>query len=242
MKVIIQNSSLKEICDAVESITNEARFDFDKDGLYIKAIDSARIALVDLKVDKEYFVMYDVNERKEIAMDVSKLKGILRLGSSTENLTLSTGNDEQLKKLIVTIGKIEREMSLLDSVVPPSKLPSITAENYVNIKKSDFERILRAANDVRDAIKLHITFNKFLAEAESSSDKVRYEEKAPDIEISSSGEAVSSYPLDYLVKIIRSISGTERVKISFNSNYPAIIEFPEKEHWSIKYYLAPRME
>ena len=52
MKLKSSVSNLKEVTDILSSITNEAKLEFDNEGLKVRAIDSARIAMVDLFVPK----------------------------------------------------------------------------------------------------------------------------------------------------------------------------------------------
>ena len=56
----------------------------------------------------------------------------------------------------------------------------------------------------------------------------------------------SSYPLEYLLKFMRSISPNEEVKLSFKSDYPLTIEFnlgsESADRIKGRFLLAPRME
>ena len=45
MKLTTTIGTLKEIIDIINSITGEAKFEFESDGIHVRAIDSARVVV-----------------------------------------------------------------------------------------------------------------------------------------------------------------------------------------------------
>jgi proliferating cell nuclear antigen len=242
MKLKSSVSNLKEVTDILSSITNEAKLEFDNDGLKVRAIDSARIAMVDLFVPKESFSAYDLEEKVEISVELDKIRNVLRLASQSDDLLLSISGT----KMKFSLGNLTKTISTLDTFVNSPKLPSVDPKNYVVIRKADLDRGLRAATDVRDSIKFTIEDKRFEATSKSDSEEVDLIIDNDNlIEVKAQEKASSSYPLDYLSKIIKAVSFADTLKIAFNNDYPLVMEFNFSGKDGIKtakFLLAPRIE
>ncbi|MHB1440370.1 MAG: DNA polymerase sliding clamp [Cuniculiplasma sp.] len=242
MKLKSSVSNLKEVMDILSSITNEAKLEFDVDGLKVRAIDSARIAMVDLFVPKESFISYETDEKVEVSVELDKIKSVLRLASQSDDLSLTISGS----KMKFSLGNLTKTISTLDTFVNSPKLPTVDPKNYVVIRKADLDKGLRAATDVRDSIKFTIEDKRFEASSKSESEEVNLViDNENLIEIRNQEKASSSYPLDYLSKIIRAISFAETLKIAFNNDYPLVMEFNFSNRDGVKvarFLLAPRIE
>ncbi|MHB8361739.1 MAG: DNA polymerase sliding clamp [Thermoplasmataceae archaeon] len=243
-KLTISIKNLREIIDLLNTIVSEAKLKLDLTGLNVKAVDSAHVAMIDIHLPREAFLEYDVEQEDELTVDVEKLKGIIKLASSNDAISMIKENE----RLKFKIGSISKSIPLLDnsSVVTP-KIPSIHSESYVVIKKSELERGLKAAEDVSDAIKLIMKPDEFRARSASESeDSELILEKSELSDLNCGSEVKSSYPLDYLLRIVKSLSSSEELKLSFKDDYPLSIEFkPSKEGvegLSGFFLLAPRMD
>ena len=242
MKLKSSVSNLKEVVDILSSITNEAKLEFDNEGLKVRAIDSARIAMVDLFVPKDSFSLYEVDEKVEVSVELDKIRNVLRLASQSDDLAISISGS----KIKFSLGNLTKTMSTLDSIVNSPKLPTVDPKNFVVIRKADLDKGLRAATDVRDSIKFTIEDKKFEATSKSDSEEVDLViDNDSLIEIRSQEKASSSYPLDYLSKIIKAVSFADTLKIAFNNDYPLVMEFNFSGKDGIKtakFLLAPRIE
>ncbi len=241
MSISVKN--LKEIVDMLGTIVSEVKFKLEPNGISVTAVDPAHVAMISLDIPKKAFSEYDLDAPDEIAVDLDKVKSVIRLASSNDTIVISKDRD----KLRFEIGTIIKSISLLDnSSVTTPRVPQISSEDYVIISKSDFEKGLRAAEDVSDAIRLTLTPESFSAKSASDSDESEMllpKDMLKDI--SCSQPVKSSYPLEYLLKLVKSISSNEDIKIAFKSDYPLSIEFSfnsETEPISGRFLLAPRME
>lgn len=176
--------------------------------------------------------------------------------ASRRDAWIETSNDlvtisKEKEKLKFEIGNIVKSISLLDnnSVTTP-RIPQISSEYYVVLGKGELEKGLRAAEDVSDAIRLSLTDSDF--KARSMSDSEESEMVLPkDMlkEIFCKNPVKSSYPLEYLLKLVKSLASSDEMKLSFKDDYPLTIEFtlnqgkdnPEKRISGV-FLLAPRME
>ena len=243
-KLTISIKNFREIIDLLNTVVSEAKLKLDSKGLNVKAVDSAHVAMIDMQLNREAFIEYDVDQEDELAVDVDKLKGIIKLASSNENIVIV----KEHERLKFKIGSISKSIPLLDnSSVTTPKVPSIHSESYVVIRKVELERGLKAAEDVSDAIKLIMKPDEFRARSASESeDSELVLQKSELGELNCNSEVKSSYPLDYLLRIVKSLGNSEELKLSFKDDYPLSIEFKNSKDSAEGIFgfflLAPRME
>ncbi|KPV45223.1 DNA polymerase sliding clamp [Acidiplasma sp.] len=243
MSISIKN--LKDIVDMLGTVVTEAKFKIGISGVSVNAVDPAHVAMVSLEVPKTVFSEYDVPADEEISVDLEKIRSVIKLASSADTVIITKDKD----KLKFEIGTIIKSISLIDNdQITNPRVPQIASEDYVVLTKADFEKGLRAAEDVSDAIRLTLDKNNFYAKSTSDADESEMILPKDMVKELVCNEPIkSSYPLEYLLKLVKSISSNEDIKISFKSDYPLTIEFnlgSGNENARIKgrFLLAPRME
>jgi proliferating cell nuclear antigen len=247
VRLTISVKNLKEIADLLNTVVSEAKFKIDQNGLSVKAVDPAHVAMISIDVPKSSFAEYDVTGEEELSMDVERLKSIIRLAGSNDNVTVT----KEKEKLRFEIGTIVKSVSLLDNnSVNTPRVPQINSESYVLVEKSELERGLKAAEDVSDAIRLTMSPDDFRAKSSSDSEEsemILHKDMLKEIRCT--GTIKSSYPLEYLLKFVKSLSTSDVLKLGFKDDYPLTIEFQfgqnrNKPEESMKgsFLLAPRME
>ncbi|WMT51980.1 MAG: DNA polymerase sliding clamp [Ferroplasma sp.] len=242
MNISVKN--LKDVVEMLNTVVTESKFKITPSGITVNAVDPAHVAMVSLEIPKNVFAEYDVEAEEEISLDLEKVKSILKLASSNDSMVIVKDRE----KLKFEIGNIIKSISLLDNnQITTPRVPQIVAEDYVVMIKGEFEKGLRAAEDVSDAIRLTMTPDNFSARSMSDADESEMIlQKDMLKEIQCHETIKSSYPLEYLLKFMRSISPSEEIKLSFKSDYPLTIEFnlgtDSPERIKGRFLLAPRME
>lgn len=245
LRLTISVKNLKEIADLLNTVVTEAKFKIDASGISVKVVDPAHVAMVCLDIPKETFTEYQIDGEEEISIDVERMKSVIRLANSNDQVTLT----KEKEKLKFEINNISKSIALLDNnTVMTPRVPVINSENYVVVNKSEFDRGLRAAEDVSDSIRLMLSSDEFRARSSSDSEEsemVLTKDMLKEIKCAS--PIKSSYPLEYLLKLVKSLATSDEIKLSFKDDYPLNIEFSfgqGKGSAPIKgsFLLAPRME
>ncbi|GGM65797.1 DNA polymerase III sliding clamp [Thermogymnomonas acidicola] len=247
MRLTISVRNLREIADLLNTVVTEAKLKIDQSGITVKAVDPAHVAMISLEIPKGAFSEYQVESEEEIAIDVERLKSVIKLASSNDSVTMSKDKE----KLKFEIGTIAKSIALLDSqAVTTPRVPQISSDYYVVLNKSELERGLKAAEDISDAVRFTLTPDEF--RARSVSDSEESELRLPkDMlkEIKCNVTIKSSYPLEYLLKFVKSLASADVIKLSFKDDYPLSIDFnfgygKDGTQGAIKgtFLLAPRME
>jgi len=92
MKAVLKNvNDFKNIVDVMSSFFHEVKFKLNEEGLKVRAIDSANICLVELKLNKDFF--NEIQGSGEFIIKIDDLKDILKKAKKSDILTLELENE-----------------------------------------------------------------------------------------------------------------------------------------------------
>ena len=238
----VKSEVLKSIIDVTSPLVNEVKFNITSKGIYIRAVDPAHVAMVDLEVEKKAFEEYKANDM-ELGVDMDKLGGMMRLSSSGDMVSLDY--DETTNQLIVSIGNLVRKMALIDTAgMPDPKMPTLDLPAKIILKASELNRGVRASEAVSDHLAISVTKDNFELFAEGDTDTVNL--KLPKdllIDMTVPEKCKSLFSIDYFSNMIKSVKGGESITIQIGNDNPVKVEFDIAESKGhVKYLLAPRIE
>jgi proliferating cell nuclear antigen len=233
---------LKQIVDVVSTLVDEAKFNIDADGISLKAVDPAHVAMIELTLKKDAFDGYEGDEC-ELGVDLEKLRDILKLAHSGDAVRLEHNEDKN--QLIIKIGNVTRRMSLVDTAgMSDPKVPNIELPTTMIIRADELNYGIKASESVSDHIALVADEEFFEMCSEGDSDSVDFRLPKEKLQLlESKGKVRSLFPLDYFSNMAKAISGNNEIKINLGNNYPVKIEFDIADgNGHVKYLLAPRVE
>ncbi len=233
---------LKEVVNVISTLVDEAKFTVNADGLTIRAVDPAHIAMVDLTLSKEAFEEFKAEET-EIGLDIDKLSQFLKLAHSNEIVDLK--HDEDKRRLNIVIGDITRRMSLIDTTgMSDPKVPNLNLPATVTLKVDDLVQGIKASETVSDHIALVASPEGFEMTCEGDMDQVQWKKAKKDLEALESPSSVRSlFPLEYFANMLRAVSGGVAVTMHLGNDYPVKVEFKiAGGKGEVRYLLAPRIE
>jgi proliferating cell nuclear antigen len=238
----VKSEVLKEVVDIVGTLVDEAKFSVGKEGIALKAVDPAHVAMVDLSLDKGAFEEYKADEC-ELGIDIDKLKEVLKLARAGDIIGIK--HDEEKNKLILNVGNITRRMSLVDTAgLSDPKVPNLDLPAKISIRVDELKQGIRASESVSDHLALISSPDGFEMFSEGDTDSVNLKLSKDLLEKLDCKEKVRSlFPLDYFSNIVKVISTPTTVTLSLGSDYPVKLEFNfADEKGSVTYLLAPRIE
>jgi len=233
---------LKEVVNVVSTLVDEAKFTVNADGLTIRAVDPAHIAMVDLTLGKEAFEEFKADE-SEIGLDIDKLSQFLKLARADDLVDLK--HDEDKRRLNIIIGDITRRMSLIDTTgMSDPKVPSLNLPAKVTLKVDDLVQGIKASETVSDHIALVATPEDFEMTCEGDMDQVQWKKAKKDLEELVSPSSVRSlFPLEYFANMLKAVPGGNAVTMHLGNDYPVKVEFKiAGGKGDVRYLLAPRIE
>jgi len=240
MRLKMDIKDLKEITNLLLTLVSEAKFEVNGDGLSVKAVDPAHVAMIVINVGRDAFLEFDTEE-EELGVDLDKVRDILKLASSGDIVEISKDGN----KLTFLIGNLTRSMPLIDtSALSVPKVPNLVLPAKVVIPLKEFEHGIKAAESISDNITLRITPTEFEMYTQGDEDEARLNIPRDMLKELSCEEPVKSmYPVDYLVKLVKAMDSADSVTIYMGTDYPIKLEFEiTGGKGKAEYLLAPRIE
>jgi len=238
----IKSEVLKELVEIVGTIVDEVKINLDEDGLSLKAVDPAHVAMVDLSLSKDAFESYEANET-ELGLNLNKVEQFLKLSGSGD--IISIDHDEDENRLTMQVNSITRQMALLDTAgMTDPNVPSLDLPLNLKIRGEYLLNGVKASENISDHVSITANPDGFEIFSEEDEDTVRLSLNEDDLEELSANEEVRSlFALDYFSSMIKCVSKDAILDIELGADYPIKIEFGFAEgDGNVRYLLAPRIE
>ena len=244
-KAEIRADTLKGLVNVISTLIDEVKFSISPEGMTLKAVDPAHVAMIELNIEAGAFESYQADQT-EIGLDLDKVKDVLKRSSSGD--VISMEQDEGYGRLIFRVGNITRRMNLVDtSSMNDPKVPQLELSANIEVPVSELQRGIKASENISDHIALTITGDYFELACEGDTDSANLKlDKSQLISLSVSDGApkyCSLFPLDYFSNLVKAVPSDATVKIDLDNDYPVMLNFTLAEgKGSVKYLLAPRIE
>ena len=241
-KAEIKSDTLKGIVNVISTLVDEVKLSIDTDGVSMKAVDPAHVAMIEMDIGKGAFESYSA-EHAEIGVDLDKVKAVLKLATSGDMVSLE--HDEDHGRLIMKVGNITRRMNLVDtSGLSDPKVPQLSLSACIEVVVSELQKGIKAAESISDHIALKANSESFELLSEGDTDAASLKlEKANLVSITSSSDVCSLFPLDYFSNLVKAIPSDTVVKIDLDNDYPVKLVFDlANGNSTVRYLLAPRIE
>jgi proliferating cell nuclear antigen len=228
------------ILEMISSIVDEALFTFGSDGLRIKALDPAQVALVSVYVPSSSFLTYNVVEETSVGVNLSNLMRTLPKPKKSDKVVLRAGEDfyEFLIESVTV-----RRYRYRSIEVPVSEVPEISLEFKVrgSVYASAFKTAL---NDLRGSgtIVFEASDNQVLKLlAPEIGGEVSFSIMSGSlIELEVDESSKSSYDESYIIKVLPLCEVTDAVKIEFSTDQPIRLTFNLPGGEVVEYLSAPK--
>ena len=241
-KAEIRSDTLKGIVNVISTLVDEVKFSVDAEGIGLKAVDPAHVAMIEVYIGKGAFESYSA-EPTEIGVDLDKVKEVLKLAVSGD--VISMEQDESHGRLIFKVGNITRRMNLVDtSSMSDPKVPQLSLQAKIEIVVAELQKGIRAAETISDHIALTADEEFFELSSEGDTDSASLRlDKSKLKAIEAKAKVCSLFPLDYFSNLVKAVPSETTVKIELDNDYPVKIGFDLADgNGSVRYLLAPRIE
>ena len=241
-KAEIRSDTLKGIVNVISTLVDEVKFSVDAEGIGLKAVDPAHVAMIEVYIGKGAFESYSA-EPTEIGVDLDKVKEVLKLAVSGD--VISMEQDESHGRLIFKVGNITRRMNLVDtSSMSDPKVPQLSLQAKVEIVVAELQKGIKAAETISDHIALTADEEFFELSSEGDTDSASLRlDKSKLKSIEAKAKVCSLFPLDYFSNLVKAIPSETAVKIELDNDYPVKIGFDLADgNGNVRYLLAPRIE
>lgn len=246
MKLVLADSKhFKDSISIASELVNEVKFKATTDGLEMVAMDPANVAMVILKILSSCFIEYKVDTTEEVTISLANLKQILRRVKADDVLSLETTEDSKLK--VQLKGKTVRSFSLplLELDDREQRVPELTFPITVEMPSSLLTESIEDVSVVAESVTLLGDKNELLVKAQGDLSKAFIEIKNDEttiIKTDSEDKFKGKYSLEYLRKMMSGSKISDKVHVSFNTDYPLKIEYKVIDRVAMSFILAPRVD
>jgi proliferating cell nuclear antigen len=245
MKVTIAEPEvlITTVATAAE-IIDEGIFKFGKDGISLTAADRAMVAVIDLLISKDAFEEYEVEEEKEVGLNMTNFLSLLKRARGSDKVSLELVEN----RLILTIFNGTKRrftvplLQLTREEIPP--IDQLEFKATVTLKPEVLEDAIKDASVITDAVTFQATKEYFKISAEGDVSQAELELRQGDeglVDLQVQENSKAKYPLDYLEKILKAAKISDEVTIKFAQDYPMRIDFKYEGKARISMVVAPRV-
>lgn len=241
-KADLKSDTLKGLVNIISTLIDEVKFTITPEGMTLKAVDAAHVAMIEMEIGKDAFESYEA-EACEIGLDLDKVKSVLKLASSGDIIRME--QDDTHGRLVFKVGNITRRMNLVDTAsMNDPKVPQLSLATDISLMVDELQKGIRAAESISDHITLRAGSDYFELSCEGDTDSVSLRLEGESIvSINADTEVQSMFPLDYFSNITKAIPSGTVVRVELDSDYPVKLVFVLADGKAkVNYLLAPRIE
>mgnify|MGYP001590394288 CR=1 FL=1 len=231
----------KEPIIIISDLVNEVVFRIDRDKLELIAMDPANVAMVIYKLLSSVFVEYNIDEPKEIAVNLDNLKQVLRRAKPADTLTLEL-LENKLKITLKSSSTRVFTLSLINMQEERQKIPELDFKCMVEMPSNLFDEAIEDMDVVSDSVALEVQDNVFNIQAAGNISTAKVSFVDGDIvKINNKGSSRSRYSVEYLKKIVKGGKLSDHMTLLFSNDYPLKVEYKIIDKLSFSTILAPRV-
>lgn len=236
----------KIINSAISTLVDEATFEATSEGISFRGMDPSHVALIDIFWPNTAFDSYQCDSELKFGVRISEFSKLIKRTDKKDELEVSITDQDVLR--IRTSGSYKREykMRLIESSSGSTPLPKLSFNSKLVLTLSAFDKILSDIEVVSEYVEIESFPERieFLGKSDTGEAMVTMEpnsEGLEDIEVKE--ESKATYSLDYLLKIVKSVSSVGVTSaIEYSTKMPIRLEFRIANIGRIHFYLAPRVQ
>ena len=239
----IQASAFKSIFEVLKDVLNDSNIVFDKDGMKILTLDTARTALIDLTLSSENFEEYSCEYETVVGVNMANLYKLLKIIGNNDTLELSVVKRDAMTIKVVNSEKntiTVFDLKLLDINDDRIELPNIPVESITTLPSVDFQRMCRDMGNISSEIDINRKEKVIVVSCEGD-----FARQSTTIECV---EAVDTpvrglYSLKYLNIFTKATAMSSKMQLRLNSetNF-LVLHYNVANLGHMEFYLAPKLE
>lgn len=247
MKIVLNDITLlRNSLDAISGLVNEATFEFSPNGLILKAVDPAVVAMSVLQMLPTCFTQYEIENSIKLTMNLDYFLEVLKRVRPSDKVIIELQEDKGHLKVSM-IGNMKRNfvVSLLENPEKEQNVPTPEFVGAIILENNVLKEAVKDCQMVSDCATFKATPQSFTITATGDLNNVKYEltKDSPSLKDTTfKEEHLSKYSLEYLEKVIRGNKVSEQTKIQFKTNYLLEVEYKTLDKLSLTFILAPRVD
>ncbi len=234
----------RNLVRALAAVVDEGCFNVDEARIWLLAMDSSRVALVDFELPGEFFDEYRCDGEPRIFIKIDEFLKFLDRVERDERVKISL--DEERARLVIRCirqGHSRRfTMPILEPLDEEVPQPKILFKSSARILTQGLRRAIRDADLVSEHVKIEVVDDMLKMNAVGDIGSVYSDwERGDDelLELKAEEDSGATFTLGYLRDIINSAGvSSEVATLELTTDMPIRMDF-ELPQGKLVYYLAP---
>ncbi len=246
---IVAADTLADTLDSVSVLVDECKVNLNEDGIEIRAVDPANVAMTSVELDANAFESYEASGGL-IGVDLERLEDVAGFAESGDLIHLEL--DEETRKLHIDVDGLEYTLALIDpdSLRQEPDIPDLELAGTYVFEGKRFGRAVKAADLCSDHISIEgEADDELVFAAEGDTDEVTETLSGDDLlsgildEDAISTACRSLFSLDYLKDLRKPIGAETEVSLRVGEEMPAKLQYSLADgDVSVLNMLAPRIQ
>lgn len=242
----VQASAIKSCFEVLKEALHDVNLYFNKDGVAVTALDNAKVALINLKLDAQNFEEYKCDETVQAGINVSNFFKILKVITTNDILTLEMNSSD---RLLVTIENDTKnsttkfDLALLWINEDMLQLPEIKPNCTTIMPSVDFQRICRDMGNIGQEISIYREKNLLKVSCHGD---FATQETVIDTEQNDFNDRIGNiYSLKYINMFTKATGMCSNMKIRQTfptEKMPISFSYDVANLGSIEFYLVARLD
>jgi len=243
VSLTVDAETLADALAPVSTLVSECKVHAESDGLEIRTVDPANVAMVDMTLDASACAHYDA-DGTTLGVNLVRLEDVLGMADSDDMVQLDL-NDET-RKLDIRIGGLEYTLALIDpdSIRQEPDIPELDLPATVVCEGGEISRALTAADLVSDHVAMSASPDgELVIGAEGDTDDVDVTLDDDDLLSAAISDDVESlFSLDYLSAIETPIDSDADVSLLLGEEMPTKLQYSIGDAVKVVHMVGPRIQ
>ncbi len=232
---------LTNLLEVLGALVDEVLFNFSEEGLTVKALDPAQVALIKIQIPASSFLTYDVKTALSVGVNLSTVLKSLPKPKKGDKLVFKA-NESFFEFFIESV--VSKRFRYRSIEVPSAEIPeelnvkfNVRASAVAKAFKDAIEDLKGGGTLVFESLeKQYLLIKAVDIKAEAKLSLV----SGSLLELEVDEPSRSSYDEEYLIKVIRLADLTDTIKIEFSKDAPLHLILTGPSGESVEYLQAPK--
>ncbi len=232
----------KSIVDSLAKLVDEVAIRVNEDGFHLKALDPARIALIEIYLPATSFLTYEVEGEETIGLSMANLGKLLTRIKKGDQFEISSSEDY----VTVTIhALIKRTYRFRNLEIPVPEIPEASLEFDVEaqVLADTVKHAIKDAEAVGDTVEFEAKDDTalYIRGRGGAFAEMKITRDMPAlIDLVVNKPSRSAYSIEYLKHVLALTKIAEATTIKFSTDAPIYLEFLLVGEGRVRYLLAPK--
>ena len=249
----IQGGAIRGLFEVLKEILHDVSLEFDSTGMKLQTMDSARCALVYLRLRAESFEEYHCEGKWSCGVNMLSMFKLVRTTSSHDTICFFCENDAT-DKLGITIQNAEKnsttsfKLSLLDVDSEEIRVPDVEFDSVITIPSAYFQRLCRDMVNLSTTMIVKSNGNtlELSCVGDIATQTTIIGEAQDGMSVKSTTSATGTeyeekYSLNYLTLFCRASSLCNTMQLFLKQSYPLILSYNCASLGELRFVLAPKV-